>query len=127
MDVAAWQPTLPYSALAKTTPAGAHLSGRAPDVRRSALQKDVRRSIGEFVGGVFYGMILKQMQASPFKTKYLSGGRAEEAFAGQLALELSKRLGRSVSDPVANKMYASFAARLGIDAAPDAGVTETAP
>lgn len=74
----------------------------------------LRRSTGEFVGDIFYGTLLRQMQKSGFKTKYMSGGRAEEAFQGQLAQVLAKRIGRSGNDPVANRLFKSIGRRLGV-------------
>lgn len=85
---------------------GAPLAGN----RATAL----RRSTGEFVGDIFYGTLLREMQQSKFKTKYLSGGRAEEAFRGQLSMEIAKRIGRSGNDPVARRLFESISKRLGV-------------
>ena len=76
----------------------------------------LRRATGEFVGDIFYGTLLREMQQSKFKTKYLSGGRAEEAFQGQLSMEIAKRIGRSGNDPVARRLFNSVAKRLGVEA-----------
>jgi hypothetical protein len=75
----------------------------------------LRRSTGEFVGDIFYGTLLREMQQSKFKTKYLSGGRAEEAFQGQLSMEIAKKIGRSGNDPVARRLFDSIAKRLGVE------------
>jgi hypothetical protein len=67
--------------------------GAPPAPRTGAKAAALRKSTGEFVGEIFYGTLLREMQKSKFKTKYLSGGRAEEAFQGQLASQMSKRIG----------------------------------
>lgn len=67
-----------------------------------------RRLVGEFVGQAFYGVLMKQVQESRLKTEYLHGGRAEEAFASQLGMELAARIGRSANDPVAERIHRSF-------------------
>jgi len=74
--------------------------------------KSDRKKVGEFVGNVFYGQIFKQMQQSTFKTKYMSGGRGEEAFSGQLSMEIAKRLGQSTKNPVTTKIYNTMEKRI---------------
>lgn len=64
-----------------------------------------RRTIGEFVGNIFYGTLLKEMQASKLKGQVMHGGRGEEAFAGQLTLALSKKIGEAKTNPLADRMY----------------------
>ena len=76
---------------------------------------DLRRATGEFVGDIFYGTLLREMQQSKFKTKYMSGGRAEEAFQGQLSIEIAKRIGRSGNDPVARRLFDTVSKRLGVE------------
>ena len=66
---------------------------------------ELRRRAGEFVGNVFYGTLIRQMQQSKTKGPFLHGGRGEEVFQAQLGMELAKRMGRSPNDPVANKVY----------------------
>ena len=39
---------------------------------------ELRERVGEFVGGVFYGMLLRELQESKLKGKYMHGGRGEE-------------------------------------------------
>ncbi len=88
-----------------SSPSASHVEGKAAALRRST---------GEFVGDIFYGTLLRQMQKSGFKTKYMSGGRAEEAFQGQLAQVLAKKIGRSGNDPVTNSLFKSIRHRLGL-------------
>lgn len=65
----------------------------------------LRENVGEFVGNVFYGTLMRQMQNSKLKGKYLHGGRGEEVFQSQLNMEYAKRMGRSPNDPIANRIY----------------------
>jgi peptidoglycan hydrolase FlgJ len=76
-------------------------------------QQAVRDRVGEFVGGVFYGTLFRQMQESKLKGKYFHGGRGEEAFQGQLNLELAKKLGRAKNNPVTDRLTKSIEKHLG--------------
>lgn len=64
-----------------------------------------RKKVGELVGSIFYDTLIKQMQSSGLKSNLFHGGRGEEAFNGQLAGELSSRIGRSKQEPVSNAIY----------------------
>lgn len=107
------------------------LSVIRPDAAKAALtppkspqlsgpRAELRRAVGEFVGNTFYGTLIKQMQASSFKTKYMHGGRGEDVFQGQLGIELAQRLGRSTNNPVADRMLSAIERRLGRNAPSDA-------
>jgi len=73
-----------------------------------------RKAYGEVVGNVFYGTLLKQMNESKIKGNYFHGGRGEDAFRGQLALELGKRMGQSPTDPLVNRMFEAAEKRLSV-------------
>jgi hypothetical protein len=79
----------------------------------SGDQQALRDRVGEFVGGVFYGALLRQMQESKLKGTYFHGGRGEEAFKGQLNVELAKKLGRAKNNPIADRLTKSIEKRLG--------------
>lgn len=114
MSVRAIQPVKAFEAMGSTSPATAILNSpaRGPRLAPDADRKALRGAVGAFVGSVFYGTLLRQMQQSKFKTSYLSGGRAEEVFQGQLGLELAKRLGRSAADPVVGRIFETIQRRL---------------
>lgn len=80
----------------------------------SLSQTELREHVGEFVANIFYGTLFRQMQQSNLKGKYLHGGRGEEVFRGQLAMELTRRMGRAPNDPIAQRMYESFARQYGL-------------
>ncbi len=61
------------------------------------------------------GPVIRQMQDSPFKTKFAHGGRGEEVFGGQLALELSKRVGRTLAERMPAAWVEAVADRYGGD------------
>ncbi len=69
---------------------------------------DLRGIVGEFVGNVFYGTLLRQMEQTTIKGKYMHGGRGEEVFQSQLHMEYAKRLGRAPGDPIADRIYESM-------------------
>lgn len=100
---------------ALVNPASSALLAEKPAaIGKSKEAADFRKQIGEFVGNIFYGTLIKQMQESSFKTKYFSGGRGEEVFQGQLGIELAQRLGRSANNPVADKLATAIEKRVGI-------------
>ncbi len=71
-----------------------------------------RKAFGEVVGNIFYGTLMKQMNASKIKGDYFHGGRGEEAFRGQLSMELAKRMGQSPTNSVVNQMFEAVEKRL---------------
>ncbi len=73
--------------------------------RPVARNANDRKKVGEFVGNVFYGTLIKQMQASKLKGPVMHGGRGEEVFGGQLGMELAKRMGQSANNPLADRIY----------------------
>ncbi|MFH1416789.1 MAG: hypothetical protein ABII12_00670 [Planctomycetota bacterium] len=73
-----------------------------------AGEERTRKAVGEFVGNVFYGTLLRQIQDSKLKGTYMHGGRGEEVFRGQLNMELAKRMGAAKNDPITERLYASI-------------------
>src|SRR6266404_2839341 len=57
-----------------------------------ADQSQLREKFDAFVGESFYGQMLQAMHKTVGKTAYFHGGRAEEAFQGQLDQVLSSKL-----------------------------------
>ena len=112
MDVASGT-TRQVTRLADSGPSRAHDAAEREAVAQHARvarpvrhqSVELRRRAGEFVGNVFYGTLIRQMQQSKTKGPFLHGGRGEEVFQAQLGMELAKRMGRSPNDPVANKVY----------------------
>jgi len=73
-----------------------------------AGEERMRKKVGEFVGSVFYGTLLRQIQDSKLKGEYMHGGRGEEVFRGQLNQELAKRMGTAPNDPITERLYESI-------------------
>ncbi len=92
----------------RTQAAGESLK-RPADADKEALRAD----IGEFVGNVFYGTLLRAMRDSTLKGSYMHGGRGEEVFSGQLHMELAKRMGQAPNDPIANSLFKAWTAQDG--------------
>lgn len=90
---------------------GAARAAGAPSKKAADLHD--RKTVGEFVGNIFYGTLIRQMQSSSLKSPLLRGGRGEEVFGGQMALELSKRIGESQNNPLADRIYQSILKRSG--------------
>ena len=60
--------------------AGADSGHKIRNQVKALAVNPLRERVGEIVGQVFFGTLLKQMQASKFKTDYFRGGRGEEVF-----------------------------------------------
>lgn len=87
--------------------ANASKVGNAEGATKASAKQDetLREVVGEFVGNVFYGTLLRQMEQSSIKGEYMHGGRGEEVFQTQLHMEYAKRLGRAPGDPIADRIY----------------------
>ncbi|QDV89047.1 hypothetical protein RAS2_01080 [Phycisphaerae bacterium RAS2] len=72
-----------------------------------------RERVGELVGSIFYGQLMRQMNQSSLRSDLFHGGRGEEAFQGQLVQHLGERIGRSKNEPVANAIHRTMQRRLG--------------
>lgn len=89
----------------------------------------MRDRVGEVVGQIFYGTLLREMQASKLKGRFGHGGRGEEVFQGQLGIELAMRIGRSGNNAIADRLYEEWFGRLEgnrsqrTEKAPDNGAT----
>jgi hypothetical protein len=79
----------------------------------SGMHQNVRARVGEFVGSIFYGTLLREAQKSSLKGKYLHGGRGEEVFKGQLNEELARKLGRAQNNPVTDRLAREIERYLG--------------
>lgn len=94
----------------------AALGGAEPpangDAKATAQDAALRKKLGEFAGSVFYATLIEEMQKSTLRTDVMKGGRGEEAFRGQLALELGKSLGGSKRDAVTERLYHAARKRL---------------
>lgn len=95
--------TLSTSQLELTGPISGSFGGGGPASASSS--GELREKVGEFVGQIFYGTLLRQMQESKLKGEYFHGGRGEEVFKAQLGMELARRMGRAPDDPIAGKLY----------------------
>lgn len=100
-----------------TAPGGQPVGAPRPPAIEAGVQKDdalLRKRLGEFVGNVFYGTLIRQMNNSRLKGEYLHGGRGEEIFQGQLGMEFATRLGRAPNDPITNKLFEAMRRHSGV-------------
>ena len=82
-----------------------------------AQDSALRGRIGEFVGVMFYGTMMKMMRNSVVKGQYGHGGRGEEVFQAQLDFELARRMGQSQDNSLTEAVYRSLMGSPGSDAA----------
>jgi Rod binding domain-containing protein len=76
---------------------------------------DLRETFAQFVGETFFGQMVKSMRAMTDKPAYFHGGRAEEAFQGQLDQKLAEHLTEASADrfaePMFERQFPQFSAR----------------
>ena len=78
----------------------------------------LREKLGEFVGDIFYGTMIRQMNDSKLKGEYFHGGRGEQVFQAQLGMELARRMGRATGDPISNHLYDAWTRQTGAVSSP---------
>ena len=67
--------------------------------------EELRDTIGEVVGSVFFGTLLKSMRDSELKGPYGHGGRAEEVFGAQLDAIFAGNAGKAANTGLADALY----------------------
>jgi len=67
--------------------------------------EELRQKFTQFVGEAFFGQMLKAMRATVGKPAYFYGGRAEEAFQGQLDQTMAEQLTKSSATKFAEPMF----------------------
>jgi hypothetical protein len=81
---------------------------------------EAKQKFTEFVGEAFYGQMFKAMRSTVGKPAYFHGGRAEEAFQGQLDQTMSQELTKSTAtkfaDPMFERQFPGLASQLKNDA-----------
>ena len=81
-----------------------HAPGASPKVGNPELKE----KFDQFVGETFYGQMLKSMHKMTGKPAYFHGGRAEEAFQGQLDQVLSEKMTQATAGTFTGPMYDLF-------------------
>ena len=91
--------------LTNATPGAAQATGGSAD------QGQVREKFDAFVGQSFYGQLLHEMHKTVGKVHYFNGGRAEEAFQGQLDQVLSENMAKANAGQFTGPMFELFNAQ----------------
>lgn len=74
----------------------------------STDQSELKAKFDSFVGQSFYGQLLHEMHKTVGKPAYFYGGRAEEAFQGQLDQMLSEKMADANGSQFSNQMFDLF-------------------
>ena len=81
---------------------------RRADMRVDGSPDELRKRVQELVGGVFFGLLIKQMRKTLPGSKYFHGGRGEKIFMGQFDQEIARRMSDSLPasfiDPMVEQM-----------------------
>jgi hypothetical protein len=67
--------------------------------------EEVREKFTQFVGETFYGQMFKAMRSTVDKPAYFHGGRAEEAFQGQLDQTMAEHMTKASASTFAEPMF----------------------
>ncbi len=73
--------------------------------RKRHSKEEVKEKFTQFVGEAFYGQMFKAMRSTVGKPAYFYGGRAEEAFQGQLDQTLTEQLTKTTASKFAEPMF----------------------
>lgn len=65
----------------------------------------LRETVGQVVGAMSFGAMLKQMRNSPLKGEIGHGGRGEDVFSAQLHQELAERAGTRQDGGLADAVF----------------------
>lgn len=95
------------SPIDSTTPTGA-TAGLQDATVRAARQQQLRKTVDELVGTVFFGPVFKAMRESRLKGPYGHGGQGEAIFNAQLHGILAKKIGQSGSFGINEALYRRF-------------------
>jgi hypothetical protein len=96
--------------------------GTPPSVIKSSVEPEVPQQVAEndprspeakaafhqFVGEAFYSQMLSAMRKTVRQPAYFHGGRAEEAFQGQLDQVLAEELSKASAGSFSGPMYELF-------------------
>lgn len=85
------------------------ISPIAPNVRADKARNELRGTIKEVVGSVFFGPLLRSMRNSAFKGAFGHGGRGEEVFQGQLDQVFAERAGTATAYDLGETLYRRLA------------------
>ena len=89
----------------------AGLRRRADEVL-SGQPDEVRDRVRELVGGVFFGMLIKQMRKTVPASTYFHGGRGEQVFMGQFDQEVARRMSETLPPSFIDPMVEQTKRRL---------------
>jgi hypothetical protein len=67
--------------------------------------EEAKEKFAQFVGEAFYGQMFKAMRSTVGKPAYFHGGRAEEAFQGQLDQTMSEHMTKATASKFADPMF----------------------
>jgi hypothetical protein len=73
-----------------------------------ARSPETKEAFQNFVGETFFSQMLSAMRKTVRKPAYFHGGRAEEAFQGQLDQVLAEELSKASADSFSGPMYELF-------------------
>jgi len=70
-----------------------------------ASAEQLHQKFTQFVGEAFFGQMIKAMRTTVGKPAYFDGGRAEEAFRGQLDQKLAEEMTKASAEKFAEPMF----------------------
>jgi Rod binding domain-containing protein len=74
----------------------------------SADDRQLRETFDSFVGGTFYGQMLKALRSTEKPPAYFHGGQAEEIFRDHLDQVLAERMSQATARELTGPMFDLF-------------------
>ena len=85
---------------------------RRADMLRTGSPDELRERMQELVGGVFFGLLIKQMRKTLSGSAYFHGGQGEKIFRGQFDQEIARRRSDSLPAGMIDPMVEQLKWRL---------------
>ena len=89
----------------------AGLRRRADEVRTGSPD-ELRQRMQELVGGVFFGLLIKEMRKTLPGSKYFHGGQGERIFMAQFDQEIARRMSETLPSSLVDPMVEQVKWRL---------------
>lgn len=86
-----------------------HTAARPPDPTTTAAMADLRKTVNEVIGSVFFGPLLRSLRAGSLKGEIGHGGRGEEVFQAQLDQVFAERAGAATRYELGDALVERFA------------------
>jgi Rod binding domain-containing protein len=80
---------------AQTIQVASNLQAAQRAYQRATAEQRIRKTLGQALGNMFYGTMLKQLRSSSLQGTYGHGGHGERVFQAQFDQTIAERMGEA--------------------------------